>query len=83
MEELALVIGSFSRLWIGALIPLFLGCYYVFVTDASLNSKLVVAVLLLVSLAVLFALPSYWLWVLLLQVAVGLYVGFFLAWKRW
>ncbi len=82
MEELLLVIRGAPRVWFGDLAAICLVVYYIFVTDASLNSKAIVAVLLAVSLVVLFVKPSYWLWVLLLHVAVGIYIGFCLAWKR-
>jgi O-antigen/teichoic acid export membrane protein len=63
-------------------LPILLGGYYVFVTDASSISKSFVTVLLVLSVAMLFAAPSYWLWALLMQVAVGIFVAFYLAWKR-
>jgi O-antigen/teichoic acid export membrane protein len=63
-------------------LPILLGGYYVFVTDASSISKSFVTVLLVLSVAMLFATPSYWLWALLVQVAVGIFVAFYLAWKR-
>ena len=82
MEEIFFVVRGFPRLWLGALLPIFLGAYYIFVLDASSSSKSIVAVLLLLSLVMLLALPAYWLWALLLQIAVGIYIAFYLAWKR-
>ena len=82
MEEISLVIRSFPRLAILAVLPMLLGGYYIFVTDASLSSKSIVAVLLVLSLIALFVVPAYWLWVLLLQVAIGIYIVFYLAWTR-
>ena len=82
MEEPNLIIGGFPRAWMGTFAPIFLGGYYIFVTDASLSSKLVVGSLLGLSLLVVFAVPTYWLWVLLLQIAVGIYIVFYLAWKK-
>ena len=58
--------------------PILLSGYFIFVTDASSSSKSVVAVLLVLSLATLFAVPAHWLWPLPLQVAVGIYVVFLL-----
>jgi hypothetical protein len=63
-------------------LPILLGGYYVFVTDASSISKSIVTVLLVLSVATLFAMPSYWLGALLVQIAVGIYVAFYLVWKR-
>jgi len=71
-----------SRVVIGAVLPMMLGGYYVFATDASSSSKLVLAGLLVLSLIALLAVPPIWLWVLLLQVAVGIYIVFYLAWTR-
>ena len=64
------------------LIPLLLGAYYVFVTDASSRSKAAVGTILLVSLFAMFAVPAYWLLALLTQIAVGLYIAFYLTFKR-
>jgi hypothetical protein len=82
MEELNFLIRGFPRAWAGALVPVILGGYYIFVTDASLTSKSVVGFLFAISLVVVFAAPIYWLWVLLLQVAVGVYIAFYLAWRK-
>lgn len=81
MEELFLVIRGFPRLW-AAVIPILLAGYYVLLTDASSGSKSIVAVLLILSIVTLFVLPSYWLWALLVQVALGIYVVLYLAWNR-
>ena len=64
------------------LIPLLLGAYYVFVTDASSRSKAIVGIVLLLSFLSIFAVPTYWIWALLTQIAVGLYVAFYLTFKR-
>ena len=68
--------------YVATLLPLMLGGYYVFVTEATTRSKAIVAVLLLVSFASMFVVPVYWLWALLLQIGVGVYIAFYLAWKR-
>jgi uncharacterized membrane protein len=82
MDEITLVIRGFPRFaWI-ALLPLLLGCYYIFVTEATTSSKSIIAAVLVLSLIILLAVPSYWLWILLLQTAVGIYVVFYLAWNR-
>lgn len=82
MEEITLVIRGFPRLVWLALLPMLLGSYYVFVTDASSSSKSIVAIVLVLSVVALFAVPTYWLWVLLLQVAVGIYIVFYFARTR-
>ncbi len=82
MEELTLAIRGVPKLGIFALIPIFLSGYYIFVTDASSRSKSIIAVLLVLSFVVLFSVLSYWLMVLLLQVAIGIYIIFYLAWTR-
>jgi hypothetical protein len=64
------------------LIPLLLGAYYVFVTDASSRSKALVGTILLVSFLAMYAVPTFWLLAVLTQVAVGLYIAFYLALKR-
>ena len=68
--------------YVATLLPLMLGGYYVFVTEATTRSKAIVAVLLLVSFTSMFIVPVYWLWALLLQIVVGVYIAFYLAWKR-
>ena len=68
--------------YVATLLPLMLGGYYVFVTEATTRSKAIVAVLLLVSFTSMFIVPVYWLWALLLQIVVGVYITFYLAWKR-
>jgi hypothetical protein len=64
------------------LVPLLLGGWYVFVTDASARSKIVVGVLLLLSFFWIFAVPVQWVWALLVQIGVGLYVAFYLTFKK-
>lgn len=68
--------------YVATLLPLLLGGYYVFITEATTRSKSVVAVLLCVSLTSMFAVPVYWVWALLLQICVGVYIAFYLALKR-
>ena len=68
--------------YVATLLPLMLGGYYIFVTEATTRSKAIVAVLLLVSFASMFVVPVYWLWALLLQIGVGLYIAFYLVGKR-
>ena len=68
--------------YVANLLPLLLGGYYVFATDATTRSKAIVAVLLFVSFTSVFLVPAYWLWALLLQIVIGIYVVFYLAWKR-
>ena len=82
MDELLLIIRAAPIMWLGDLVAILLGAYYIFATDASSSSKTIVAALLAASLAALFVKPNYWLWVLLSHVAVGMYVIFYLAWKR-
>lgn len=64
------------------LIPILLGTYYIFVTDASSRSKAVVGIVLVLSFSSIFAVPAYWIWAVLTQIAVGLYVAFYLTFKR-
>ena len=68
--------------YVATLLPLMLGGYYVFVTEATTRSKAIVAALLFVSFTSMFAVPVYWLWALLLQICVGVYITFYLALKR-
>ena len=68
--------------YVVTLLPLMLGGYYIFVMEATTRSKAIVAVLLLVSFTSMFIVPDYWLWALLLQIGVGVYVAFLLVWKR-
>jgi len=83
MDEFLLVIRAFPKVWVWDLVAIsLLGAYYIFVTDASSSSKTIVAALLTASPVALFLKPNYWLWVLLLHVAVGIYIVFYLAWKR-
>jgi hypothetical protein len=70
------------RSLLGAFIPVLLSIYYIFVTDVSPKSKSIVAVLLMLSLITVFVAPAHWLWVLWLQVAVGIYIAFYLIWER-
>ena len=63
-------------------IPLLLGVYYLFVSDASSRSKSVVGALLVLSLVLMFAVPTYWLWALLTQIGVGIYIAFYLTFTR-
>jgi energy-converting hydrogenase Eha subunit G len=65
-----------------SLIPLLLGGYYLFVSDASSRSKGVVGALLVLSFVLMFAVPTYWLWALLAQIGVGIYIAFYLTFKR-
>jgi hypothetical protein len=82
MEELTLAIRGVPKLGIFSLIPIFLSGYYIFVTDASSRSKSIIVLLLVLSFVVLFVVPGYWLLVLLLQAAIGIYIIFYLAWTR-
>ena len=83
MEEISQLINILpSRVVVGAILPVMLGGYYVSATDASSSSKLVLADLLVLSLIALLAIPAIWLWVLLLQICVGIYTVFYLAWIR-
>ena len=83
MEEISELIRILpGRLTALAVLPMVLGCIYIFVTDASLLSKSVVAFLLVLPLIAFLAVPAIWLWVLLLQVAVGVYIVFYLARRR-
>lgn len=66
----------------GYLIPILLGVYYVLVTDASSKSKAAVGIVLLMSFLSLFAVPTYWIWALLTQIVVGLYVAFYLTFRK-
>ena len=68
--------------YVATLLPLMLGGYYVFVTEATTRSKAIVAVFLLVSFISMFTVPAYWLWSLLLQIGVGVYIAFYLVWKH-
>jgi hypothetical protein len=52
------------------------------VTDASSRSKALVGTILLVSFLAMYAVPTFWLLAVLTQVAVGLYIAFYLALKR-
>ena len=67
---------------VSTLLPLLLGSYYVFVTEATTRSKTVVAALLCVSLTPMFAVPVYLHWALLLQISGGVYIAFYLSLKR-
>lgn len=68
--------------YIATLLPLLLGGYYVFVSEATARSRAIVAILFLISFAMLLVVPVYWLWALLLQIAVGLYIVFYFSRKR-
>ena len=68
--------------YVATLLPLMLGGYYVFVTEATTRSKAIVAVLLLVSFTSMFVVPVYRPWALLLQIGVGVYIAFYLARKH-
>jgi len=82
MDELLLVIRVFPIAWVGDFLAIsLLGAYYIFATDASSSSKTIVVALLAASVVALFVKPNYWLWVLLSQVAVGIYIVFYRVWK--
>lgn len=82
MEESIQLIRGMPKLWLGAFIPIALSIYYVLATDASRKSKLIIAFLLVFTLVVLVMIPVYWLWVLLFQVVVGIYVAICIIWDQ-
>ena len=69
------------RFWVSVL-PLLLVGYYLFVTDATVSSKTILAVLFGVSVVVVFVFPAVWLWAFLLQVAVGIYIAYYLTLRK-
>lgn len=68
--------------YVATLLPLMLGAYYVFVTEATTRSKAIVATLFIIAFTLMFAVPVYRQWALLLQLCVGVYMAFYLALKR-
>jgi len=69
--------------WFAVLsLPILLAAYYISVTSASPNSKIIVAVLFGLSFATFFLIPAYWLGGFLLQVAIGIYIAFYLIFEK-
>ena len=69
------------RFWVSVL-PLLLVGYYLFVTDATVSSKTILAVLFGVSVILFFVHPAVWLWAILLQDALGIYIAFYLTLRK-
>ncbi len=79
MDGLTLLVEGFP-LKTYLILPLLLVGYHIFLTDASPRSKVTIAGLFVLSLAALVVVPRYWLGVLIWQVAVGVYIVFYVRW---